>query len=130
MEPIERSQDMITIRDFDAEETIRIGKTKEMYVDENESIRNEVSSDFIMTDGKIIRSVEDFGPQCGRKDCSTRLARTHYECHRCEIPLCKQHAKKWRGERYCRFCRRIEILKSAFWWLVSLLRRKRENANE
>ena len=132
MEPTERSEEFITIRDLDANQIIRIGKRKDIYIDENESMHIEASEDYILTDGHIIRSIEDFGPQCGKNGCTTLLSSDYHECHRCEIPLCKRHAKKFRGSeiRYCRSCRRIETLKAVFWWFIFLLRFKRRKRDE
>jgi hypothetical protein len=119
MRRTERTDELIKVRDLDVDETIQIGKSEEIWVDDDEAHYRESVSHFILSDDRLISSLSEIGPRCGK--CQKRLPRESRACSRCSLPLCRRHAKRLRENHYCAWCRRIEILKRMTKWLFQPL---------
>lgn len=116
---IHRKRDLFRIQDLDAKETIILGREEEAWEDEEEAVHMETSSNFVLTDDRVITRAEEVGPQCGNHRCHTRLSQPWRACSRCALPLCRRHTKRFRGETYCKKCRWISVLKIIVSWLIA-----------
>lgn len=121
MRRTERTDELIKVRDLDVDETIQIGKSEDIWVDDDEAHYRESVSHFILSDDTLISSLSEIGPRCGKRGCQKRLPRESRACSRCSLPLCRIHVKRFRGAHYCAWCRRIEVFKKLTSWFFQPL---------